>query len=1603
MRQSAVAGNSWKLAVAQPDRSPGQSWRLSTAGALLLLCCSVTAFPLPVNAQAMIDEDVEQRGMLRRIDEIKESLQKEAWLEAVQRFDDAWRIACQNEDPLLEQRGIQQRQLAPGESDVLAGGKARLEAVFRSAGPEFLRQYGEQFNDTAAQALKAALEQGDADGLAQLSARFQWTPTGPLTLRLRARVHIDSGDFLEAALLLTRAATLSQPAQPRLQLQAAWCFAKSGLPVDAQEILSQLRAAGEPMFAPGDTSAATLQKDLERLLAARDNSPNTAVSWLQPFGDYRRLQIQTSAVPRLQPAWTKNLFQLHDVLYSDRMYPLLDAIAEGVEERSKLFMNSGKIATPVAQPLISSGRAFVRTPFSIQAWDLTKAELIWEVARPTKSLREFADLLDEPAESERQQPSETLEDEATRAHLQSVRISTGMQMTIGGSTLFVVEETPASGNDWLDMPGMIRGMPTVTTNYIRAYDLETGLFRWEIGGQAQNPIPGEPQRANLLAGYYFLGAPLVLGNRIYVLAENGTGIYLVQIGEPDLAAGRPNPQILASQSLAAPDVPLSQHPVRRLAGLIPTFAGGLLICPTCDGRLTAVSADDLSIRWIARYSATLQAQEIGNNQQIILFGTQNQYLSEQADNENRWCDFLPRVAAQRVLVTPRDSDQLYCLDLQTGRRLWAAPRGGYSSIAGVTAEHVILAGQRQAGALKLDSGEPAWTTLIPEGIVCGTGVFTGKLLQLPTNKPSLISIDAADGRIRAVQPWPGAALPGNLLSAPEGMLLQGLTKLSWLPRAAAELTPTDRAFQLVLDGQPAEARQILEQHLTQAPTDDTARLLLVDILLDDLQAGGENDATLVQRIQDLLKETAAEGELGTVLHSLLGMTLPDALALPEVLRTDGRQREEKLREILLQRQMSGSADASLDSELVRLRRLIMELPGALQSASPNSGVERTLGDLLIAQLRKSLLQRNVSEQRLLRTQLAGAAVEAAGMLDEDQRLVLSTALMRAGQPEAAEAVLVAAADATEQKSATVLQAMDAALELARYQAVRSGSAERAEIMQRMLAKWDLKESAWQIRSLSSELSRLSLSAGEEQGTADAEMRKGLPESMQGVLRENPGSLWPTAWKADVSDDRTMFAETGTQGFLPWQPVPIYGSEGLYSGWNLALVNPGNRLAAYDPDGQLRWTFQPDWQIDSGAFGYRLNSWAFTCGRLLVLHLQGVVAVLDVSTAAGRSAPRMLWRMSPEKSSGANLQEDPRDFVQPEERIEQYQLLPGGQFPVGPISEFGVPVITGRQLQMLNLFTGARLWSLEMVPADARLLLDEDRLLVLSDSARQTEVRSAVDGTLLETHRLPEWWGEAGSNIGFSVADLELEQGSETVWRVRADGRECVLFWITKGEARLESRNLLSDKITWQIKLPERTVVSNLAGDVVALLSEGRQLRIVDVRDGSVRIERELTPVTEPRKLYLRSSHGMYVVLPEALSEEDPSLDFFNPLIDAVHVHGRIFGIRQQNGELAWEHPVKHRQLRLEHCTQTRPLLSVFPLLVLLTREREPGFNRFSVVVGTEVLDVRSGKVLHTDPNTGQTQNRIWLNSSTPGQLLLSFDNRMVRFVGAEPAEAAEKK
>ncbi len=1543
-------------------------------------------------------EEVEQRELLRRIEETQELLQNQKWLEATERFDEAWQLACDGDDAVLDPRGADIRQLAPGQTDLMAGGKSRLQTLFRQAPDEFRTEFSRQFDDVARQKIQAAIEAGDVAQLRSLLARYQFATAAAQGLRVLARLYLDRSDFLEAALVLERLQQVAVAADPRALLQTAWCYARAGLFQDARDVLK--RAGTDPWSTLIDADAAALgiRQQIEQELATSDETAGVDVdSWLQPLGNYRRTRTQTRIPSRLRAGWTSSLLEVADVLYADQLNPLLTGFQEPFERLQERLLDQNSTIIPVAAPLVSGSTVYVRTPVGVRAYQQQTGELLWEIARPERPLKELVELTQALEKGEDEQyltgRASGLLNADTALFFQMIRTNTSAQMSISNRTLFTVEES--SGATWNVMLGTMRnaaGNNRIATNFIRAYDAETGLFRWEIGGQVQNADPTQERSANLLAGYYFLGAPLVLGNRIYVLAENGEGIFLIRIGEPVPGQKDSNPTIPASQLLTVPEQPLAEHPLRKHAGLIPSFAQGLLICPTCDDRIIAVSAEDLSLRWVFRYGGILRRQEIGGDR-FLLFGANSLADSDRVDRDNRWTDFLPRIVDGKVLITPRDSDQLFCLDLLTGQQLWTAARGSFHAIAGIQDNRVILVGANQAGALDLQTGKALWTTQLRRGTTCGSAVLQGDILQIPTDAPSIVTLETKTGRILVAQDWTEPTLPGNLMATPDGLISQGLTVLSRFGSGTGEALPVEQAAELLVLGRPPEARKLLEDRLQAEPADSAARSMLIDLLLDQLRTDYRAHQEQIPRVQQLLAESAKDVEIAPLVHSLIGMTIADAVILGEQLRGTTRRQQDELVELMARGEEAGGG-VPLSELQQRLSRMLERLPAAAIEVVRGPGIERTQADVLVAVIRRSLEQRSAEERQTLQKNLAADVVRVASEISvADDRQLFVMNLLRAGLPSTAVSVLQDLAASLEQPRERLL------LEAALLDSLQTTAEPAPEMARTLLDLWKNRQAGWaaftwlrDVQQPVEEGSRLRFSVDNETqrdailATADS----AFPE-----FRTAPASAWVGTPEVEVSDDRTMLPVRQFASAIPHRPIPLYGAPGLYRGWSFAWIFPSEKVGAYDPDGRLRWSFRPLRNQSLVYGGYKPDSWAFSRGQLLIMHLQGIVFAVDGSTVNADGSPAVLWQKSLEAALSSDLQPEetePRDFIAPEDRIEHFYHSPGGHYPCGPVTAFGVPLIVGQRLVMLNALTGRRSWEADGLPRDARLLVEKETLLILSESARRIDVRSLLDGELLSTSRLPEWWGEANANVGASVKDIDVEVGTEVLWRVSVEGRRCVLFRLTDGRSLLECRDLLQDEPVWTLTLPQQTVFSNVVEDVVALLSEGKQLKLVSVESGRVISDLTVTPIPDPRKLYLQASQGHFVVLPEALSEEDPSLDFFNPIIDAVHVHGAIYAVNRDTNALAWEQPVRHRQVRLLTCTQTRPLLPNLPLLVLLSRDREPNSGKAAVVIGAQVLDVRDGKVLYEDANTGLTQNELWLSpDSENGQLCLSFERRFVRF------------
>jgi outer membrane protein assembly factor BamB len=1573
--------------------------------------------------------DVEQRGLQQLILETEESLASQSWLEAAERLDKAWEMACEDEDPLMVATGADVRQLAAGETEILAGGKARLESLYYSSPAPFRTEFARQFSELAESKLSDAVSSGDFTEVRRLATRYAFCPAARNTLLMMTSRSLDRGDFLEAALLLSRVQRMNAAPDTALILQMAVCYARAGLITDATDVILQLRkdsgaetvnVRGENVRLPG--TPAEILEWLKNQTAQSNAAGAIAggTDWLQPGGSYRRLAPRLRGPAGFRTQWKSNLFEVQDVLYSEQYNPLLAEFRDPVERESLRLLQRNSTIVPAGLPLVMGQQAIFRTPFGIRSVNMLSGELTWEVTRPDSRLKT---ILDERA-AESENASSGRDDFGLRAYVdpraqllyQMIRTNTASQMAINGRTLFVVDECAnATWND--DMGGMLgpNGSLSILSNYIRAYDAESGLFRWEAGGQTQN-VALPAGQGNLLAGFYFLGAPLVLGQRTYVLAESGEGIFLIQIAEPVALADKAadadsgllisdaqasvNPKVVKSQILTVPEYKLPQHPVRKHAGLMPSFAQGMLICPTCDQRIVAVSAEDHSLRWIFRYAGNTRVQEIGG-ENLVLFGGRDVIDTKSVDMDSRWIDSLARIVNGKVLITPRDSDQLYCLDLQTGLMIWSTPRNVFHAIGTVTSDKVVLVGNQRVAAFSMTDGRLIWSTELRDGVVCGTATSDGTIIQIPTSEPSIVSLDLETGRRLAGQSEDLDRMPGNLLMTEHGLLLQNLLDVSFAATTSPEqATPVEQATDKLLNRQFADAKQILDQEVTARPTDLIAREMLIELLLEGMRADFSSSQADIPRVRELIELSASDVPIAPLLHSLLGLNLPDAAVLPRQVRGQSNQYQGELSELIAQG-MAADSQSSAEALTANIRQLLNELPAARRQVVTTGFMIRTKATILTSGIRRALQNRTAPEREQIAASLQESAMQIFQALpDNDTRLNFLSSLLAAELPLLVHDIIKQTASDADAEA----RASQAALlqEFAMLRISQSDASNAAPIAGALLDSWKSLNHTDAIQTWLTDLARpVSPQNTQHFQMPDVAMRD---KHLEAWKLANPNieaavtSVWNGVPQKEESPERTMMEQGKALEGIPDKLIPLYGNPGIYRDWSFARVRPAGDLYAYDADGNVRWKLRPYGTPDDARYGFAAESYVMTVGHLLIINLSGNLFAVDPSQLNREGEPRELWRKNTAQMPSDADADQYRDYVPPADRVPQYFPQPAGYFPVGPVTQFGIPVISGRRLMVLDPLTGDRTWQTDGIPRDTTLLCSGDQVLLISYAARQIEVRSLVDGSVRSVSPLPEWWGDANDNVGSSVRDIEVEADVEVIWRIILQGQSCLLFRLTAGRSILESRDLLTDKALWSIELPQDTVFSNVADDVVGLLSDGQQLKLVETDTGRILADLPVTAVTAPRELILRKSSGHFVVLPDAV---EPNTEEYDPIIDAIHVCGRIYAVREETMELAWDLPIDSRHIRLA-IPERSVLLPNVPVLLLLSRGRAGGPAE-SVLrrthYGALVLDVRTGEELYRDDEVGTTLNNLWMHiDTTAKKLQMSFDSRIVTldYSGSKP-------
>jgi outer membrane protein assembly factor BamB/tetratricopeptide (TPR) repeat protein len=791
--------------------------------------------------------------------------------------------AVRNLDAILEK--LERGQTSEGSGDFFLepdktsarsrGLRAEVQDLIGQMPPEGRELYELQYGARARQMLSDALDTGDIKNMSEVSRRYFHTRSGYEATFLLGLHHFDHGRPLAGALSLRRLFETGESMEefePALSLTIAACWLQAGMADKAREVLVALRerhpslrvkVAGRetPIFAHKAQAVEWLVEligEQPTVLAAElDN-------WLMFRGDACRNASMAGSAPLLNMRW--------------RVVSTDDPKAENeLEQCQKMYSEFGSPTIPAFHPLAVGDVLLMRTMQNLLAVDLATGKRLWEVP------------VDEPGE-----PS----GDAAELPLRRTLLLSGAgqriwnDLTYGtlssdGRYVFSVEDAESSAGASGSLRGNVvlgggvgrvrrlangrlvvfnlvggRGEQQSLSNHLTAHEIRTGKLKWRIGGPSGAHALRQPDTL-------FLGPPLPLQGQLYVLTEVKGEVRLLVL---EAATG----DVLWSQQLASTEQDSQQDSSRHECGVSPSYADGVLVCPTSAGAVVGVELATRSLLWGHSFN---QDQEGGRRNFRVAGGAGFVVTNVNGEpSATRWCDDSVSISEGRVLATPLDSDWLFCLSLIDGELLWKQHRKDGLYVACADREKVVVIGGREVRAFRLTDGKPSWggrVVKLPENSSpSGRGFASGNLYFLPLSSAEVAVIDLAAAKIVRVCKSRKGTVPGNLVCFKGNIISQGLEGVDAYYQRDTVSTEVSRRLaanandaealslqgEILLDeGKRSEAVASFRRAYRLA-SDARSRVLLRDCLLDGLGtefAAYRGDVAEIERLLDDPPQRAA--------------------------------------------------------------------------------------------------------------------------------------------------------------------------------------------------------------------------------------------------------------------------------------------------------------------------------------------------------------------------------------------------------------------------------------------------------------------------------------------------------------------------------------------------------------------------------------------------------------------------------------------------------------------------------------------------------------------------------------------------------------------------
>lgn len=1403
--------------------------------------------------------------------------------------------------------------------------KHEAQRIVGELPPEGMEAYELQFGAAARKRLDESVEQGDINVLAEVSRRFFHTKAGYEATQLLGLCLMQRGQPLAAAFCFQRLldSPSSQADRPLISLKLAVALYRAGQTTSAIEHVAKLKKDHAALeFLLGDVSRKLLDNSVQPAVwlaaLAGDVEPQGVKSgeeqWLLARGTPDRNGVAAGSTPLLNHRWAV------PTVYDPEPRKLeLDRL---VDQRRQALVDQGEVVLPCSSPLAVNDQVILRTALGLLAIDARTGKRIW-FTEDSKVQEQF---------DKWGQTSEASQVSTLPSWLENRLWHDGIYGTLSsdGQHVFAVEdlslETAADPQQVVvfQANGRQPNSNAKSKNRLAAY----GLAR-------QGALECDSADIKELDGAFFLGPPLPLDGRYYALAEQKQELRLLclkivthrtsQHPRTGVAREHKRFELDWSQQLVMLETPITQDPLRRVAGATPSYADGVLVCPTTAGAVVAVDLTTRALLWGYQYPRPDQQQP---RNMIFRF---NNAAAQAANADERWLDPTALIAQGHVLVTPAESKKLFCINLADGKLQWEAERDEVKT--GTASDHglfmacvhrnaAVVVGESRLRAFKLGDGAPAWgeSLKLPDGVApSGRGFYNGKLYYLPLSNGEVASIDLDQGKIVARSRTRGEGSLGNLVCYHDSVISQGSTEvesfyqLDVLKRQVDEQLakgndkpdPVALALhgELLLNaGQVDEAIAQLRRALADR-SDPRARQLLFEALLETWRKDFKLGERLLPELETLIDRPAQRlvvlRQQAQGLHAS-GDVLGAFRAYLELLNIDGLSDESER----IERGWAVRRERWLQARIVDLR----------QKASADDT------KLIEAELRKRLDTVRASQDSADLRAFIGVFGRDP-LADEARELLLARggAVTSRIEEELLLRELEQSSDAARQRRAVA--------QLVRMLRDAQRVDEALKYVRRMQGDWadleclDGKTGAQLVREWFGDEAKLTQQASQ--------------------------TTWPTGKIV-----KEPYRGTNLQGF-PNAPIELRERHGsFFDGYAIEMVYQQQSLIGRDGWGRERWRVAlAENGNPRGAFFFQPSpNHAKSEGHLLVVAMGFSLLGVDTLGTPGKEGPKVLWRhdlidAAARDSGSVNWRQVNMPWGAPRIWAFDQQGRPLGS--TGPVTAQCVIFQRQRNLVAVHPLTGKTLWVRYGVPQGSELFGDDEYVFVVppkaSTNSGDTDDRAyvfrAADGQELERR---------------AVAPLEQ--------RLFTDGRQVVTWHNDGGKGMvLRRRDLWTQRDLWEQRFDVNSKPWPVGQSGVAVMERRGRFTFWNATDGTAQIDVMLKPEQNLSELVVYSFPDRLVAI---VNRPPRGADGFNmhALPQGASglnaVNGMAYGFDRATGKLVWELAVEKRSIGY---AQRENL----PVLAFASGQHPQNGNQGQM--NLLVVDNRTGRVLADERTPGQIQ------------------------------------